>query len=353
VYATCLFCNKPLGSNEALENFPVGRRLAFDADKGRLWVVCRECERWNLSPLDERWEAIEQAERLYRDTRRRVATDNIGLAHLRDGTTLVRIGKPQRPEFAAWRYGDQFGRRRRRQLVAAGAGVAAIGAVATGGAIAGIGVGAFGWLLAQMGQRIVHGDPESIVAKIRTDSAGLVHVRRRHLGESSISRATDGSMSLYLRFKNGNARFEGREAERIASIILPKVNRFGGGRKAVSSAVTEIEQSGSAEAYLERLTRTAQAIERPFPTRKRSRWSSTPDFHKYGLFSLPGPHRLALEMALHEEAERRAMEGELVALEEAWKEAEEIAAIADNLLLPESVESAFAELKRNASERRG
>jgi hypothetical protein len=25
-----------------------------------LWVVCRHCERWNLSPLEERWEAVEQ-----------------------------------------------------------------------------------------------------------------------------------------------------------------------------------------------------------------------------------------------------------------------------------------------------
>ncbi|MGH7712151.1 MAG: hypothetical protein ACREOG_12745, partial [Gemmatimonadaceae bacterium] len=306
------------------------------------------CERWNLTPLDERWEAIEQAEKLYRDTRRRVATDNIGLAHLRDGTTLVRIGKPQRPEFAAWRYGDQFGRRRRRQLVAAGAGVVAIGAVATGGAIAGLGIGAFGWLIAQLGQNIVRGNPEDVVAKIRTDNAGLVHVRRRHLGESLIDRTEDGSLSLYLRFKNGSGRFEGREAERIASIVLPKVNRFGGGRRAVSDAVSEIEQSGSTEAYLDRLTRTAHTYERPYPAKKRSRWSGHQDFNKYGLYSLPGPHRLALEMALHEEAERRAMEGELVALEDAWKEAEEIAAIADNLLLPESVESAFEELKRKS-----
>ncbi len=347
VYATCLFCNKPLGHNEALETFPVGRRLAFDAEKGRLWVVCRECERWNLSPLDERWEAIEQAEKLYRDTRRRVATDNIGLAHLRDGTTLVRIGKPQRPEFAAWRYGDQFGRRRRRQLLVAGSGVVAIGAVATGGAIAGIGLGAFGWVIAQIGQGIVRGNPETVVAKIRTEDVGLVHVRRRHLAESSIARADDGTMSLYLRFKNGNATFEGREAERIAAIVLPKVNRFGGGRRAVSDAVSEIEQSGSAEAYLDRLTRTAPTHVRPFPAKKRSRWSgSSYDFNKYGLFSLPAQHRLALEMALHEEAERRAMEGELLQLQDAWKEAEEIAAIADNLLLPESVESAFAEMKR-------
>lgn len=346
MYATCLFCSKPLGQNEAIETFPVGRRLAFDTAKGRLWVVCRQCERWNLTPLDERWEAIEQAEKLYHDTRRRVATDNIGLAHLPDGTTLVRIGRPQRPEFAAWRYGDQFGRRRRRQLIVAGAGVAALGAVVTGGAIAGISIGAFGWMVGQLGQRIVRGDPEDVVARIRTDNAGLVHVRRRHLGESLISRAEDGSMSLYLRFKNGSAEFQGREAERIASIVLPKVNRFGGARKAVSDAVSEIEQSGSAEAYLDRLTQNAQAYERPYPARKRSRWRTHDDFNKYGLYSLPPQHRLALEMALHEEAERRALEGELVVLEEAWKEAEEIAAIADNLLLPESVQSAFEALKR-------
>ena len=51
MYATCLFCHAPLGANEEIEHFPVGRRLAFDSVKGRLWVVCRKGERWNLSPL--------------------------------------------------------------------------------------------------------------------------------------------------------------------------------------------------------------------------------------------------------------------------------------------------------------
>jgi hypothetical protein len=40
---------------------------------------------------------------------------------------------------------------------------------------------------------------------------------------------------------------------------------------------------------------------------------------------------LALEMLLHEEAERRALDEELSELEAAWREAEEIAAIADRL----------------------
>src|ERR1041385_1711490 len=141
MYATCLFCQKDLGRNETFETFPVGRRLAFDAAKGRLWVVCPHCERWNLSPLEERWEAIEKAESLYRGARRRVTMDQIGFAKLRDGTELVRVGQPLRPEFAAWRYGDQVRRRRRRQMLIAGAGVTALGAVVVGGAVAGASVG--------------------------------------------------------------------------------------------------------------------------------------------------------------------------------------------------------------------
>ena len=46
-------------------------------------------------------------------------------------------------------------------------------------------------------------------------------------------------------------------------------------------------------------------------------------------------------MSLHEEQERRALEGELWMLEQAWKEAEEIAAISDNLLLPAGTDAFF------------
>src|SRR5688500_7255239 len=228
MYSTCLFCNNPLGANEAIEAFPVGRRLAFDQAKGRLWVVCPKCERWNLTPLEERWEAIEQSEKLYRDTRKRVSTDNVGLAKLRDGTTLVRIGEPLRPEFAAWRYGDQFGRRRNRQILMAAGGIAAIGAVAAGVTAAGIGIGGLAFMFAKSGTSIIRGSPEAVVAKINTRRKGVMQVRRRHLAESSLSRNEDGQLSLNLRFKNGSDLFVGREAERIASILLPKVNRYGG-----------------------------------------------------------------------------------------------------------------------------
>ena len=124
-YVECLFCDAPLGRNTVLATLSVGRRIAFDAEKGRLWVVCRGCERWNLTPLGKRWEAVEDAERRFRATRLRVSTDNVGMARLPEGLALVRIGRPRRPEVAAWRYGDQFGRRRRRAIAAGGVGAAA------------------------------------------------------------------------------------------------------------------------------------------------------------------------------------------------------------------------------------
>lgn len=344
MYATCLFCNKPLGANEAFETFPVGKRLAFDAARGRLWVVCPSCERWNLSPLEERWETIEAAERAYRDTRTRVATENIGLAKLRDGTTIVRIGSPLRPEFAAWRYGDQFGRRRNRQLLMAGAGLAVLGGVVVGGIAAVGAIGPSAWMIGRLGTSIINGRPEEVVAKLPTDGHGIVSVRRRHLNETTISRADDGSMAIDLRFKNGQARFEGREAERVASIVIPKVNRFGGSKKTVADAVEQIEREGGPEAYLDQLTRLSPAWTRKPQSGRRRRGGMYAEY-KFGLFGLPVAHRLALEMALHEENERRALEGELFALEEAWRSAEEVAGISDTLLVAPSVDEQLNRLR--------
>jgi hypothetical protein len=44
-------------------------------------------------------------------------------------------------------------------------------------------------------------------------------------------------------------------------------------------------------------------------------------------------------MALHETYEELALDEELASLERAWQEAEEIAAIADDLLVPPNVRS--------------
>ena len=105
----------------------MGRRLAFDSAKGRLWAVCPKCRRWNLTPIEERWEAIDECERLLHTTRTRVSTENIGVARHPEGLELVRIGEPRRPEFAAWRYGDQLGERKRKSAINAAAMLGCVG----------------------------------------------------------------------------------------------------------------------------------------------------------------------------------------------------------------------------------
>jgi hypothetical protein len=329
MYRTCLFCHASLGANEAIEHFPVGRRIAFDSAKGRLWVVCRSCERWNLSPLEERWEAIEECERQFEGTRMRASTDNIGLAKLPEGTELVRIGPALRPEFAAWRYGDQFGRRRRRTMLQAGLGLGALGAVVAGGIAAGAGIGGFGWMIIRSAQFIIDGNPRTVLGNVATDDGETIAVRRLHLKRMRW-RLDDrsGEPTLAIGFKRGLVTLRGDEARRQASVLIVHANRRGGTRTQVQQAVDRIQIAGSAEALL-----TASQNLHPPPVFKKNRGSDTTP-----PFGLVPAQRLALEMALHEEQERRALQGELLALEQAWRAAEEIATIADNLLVPDSDE---------------
>jgi hypothetical protein len=346
VYAACLFCNTRFDRNESIEAFPIGRRLAFDAAKGRLWVVCRRCERWCLTPLDERWEAIDQAERLFRDSRRRVTTDNIGLAKLPDGTTLVRIGKPLRPELAAWRYGDQFGRRRRRSMLLGGGAVGSIWAVGAIGVVAGgavaLGVGLLGNAL----QLATYGHPWSIVARLREPGGSILRLRLRHIGASSLSRADDGSLAVAIQMTKSGPdsvkRFEGAEARRVMTHLMPPFNCFGGDKYDVAIAANEIEAAGSAERFVDSIATTADQYSRTIHELRRLNPKRSTAFT---LGKLRRPQQLALEMALHEDAERRALEGELAELERAWRDAEEIAGIADNLTVPAAVDANLDRMK--------
>jgi hypothetical protein len=108
--------------------------------------------------------------------------------------------------------------------------------------------------------------------------------------------------------------------------LLPVLNRGGGGRRDVEQAVGLVEQAGD-------LPRVLDAAS------KSKRRSTLDVFTVTGeepktdaLISLTRPVRLALEMALHEDDERRAMAGELGALYARWEEAERIARIADGEL---------------------
>ena len=363
MYTTCLFCHANLGRNEVVEAFPVGRRLAYDVAQGRLWVVCRRCERWNLSPQEERWEAMEQAERLYRGTRLRAATDNVGLARLRDGTELVRIGAPLRPEFAAWRYGDQFGRRRRKHLLVAGGVAAAAGVFLVAGPVMGLfSVGGIGQLpnllnVANMTRRtrkrIVLTSGEPGVKDVRVSVVGAERARLLPTAEGEFELVVPTFPNL--RFDRAQVgrwtekptclTFAGDDAMRAAAKLLPHVNRGGGGRDDVQAAVDLLDTSGGAAGVFSSVAADRRRFESAW------RWTGLRHgrLQPQTLGGLSATARLALEMAAHEEQERRALEGELRELEAAWRHAEEIAAIADDLLLPDGVGAKLDQLRARRS----
>src|ERR1044072_1081658 len=80
MYRTCAFCSGKLDGDGGPSGLGVGRRLAFDEWKGRLWVICPKCARWNLAPLDDRLEQIEALARAAREGRVAAATEAGGVA---------------------------------------------------------------------------------------------------------------------------------------------------------------------------------------------------------------------------------------------------------------------------------
>ncbi|MCR4339737.1 MAG: hypothetical protein NUW01_07615 [Gemmatimonadaceae bacterium] len=367
MYSTCLFCHRDLGRNEFVEHFQVGRRLAFDSAKGRLWVVCRRCERWNLTPLEERWEAIEECERAFSDTKLRVSTDNIGLARMREGVELVRIGAPKRPEMAAWRYGDQFGRRRRRHFVSYGIPSIAVAAfiagdMALGGIFSGTGMSVYvgqgvhravkarksktrlkagddavpvGWDEMQEARMVTTpGSSEwSIVIPQRVALLEKGSAFLRTLQHDSTERVVTAAGVRAARVAGWPERaveFQGADATNALRKILPFVNPGGGSGSHVRDALSQLEEVPEIHSYFALAARRAKHYT-PID------WADQKGDARIN--KLPPAILLALEMAAHEEIERRAMEGELARLEDEWRDAEEIAAIADNMFVPNEIQT--------------
>jgi len=342
VYRTCIFCSAELGTNDALEPFPVSKSIAFDGWKGRLWAICPKCARWNLAPLEERWEAVEAADRLFTDARLRVQSENVGLAKLRDGTRLIRIGQALPGEMAAWRYGDQLVKRRRHYLLVTGAAVAAGVAV----------MGGFAWLTASGGvYSIVNAGiqlynrkrQQKVVFRLpadRSPTGNEVLLRRWHASGSVLRPGqVDGIALVVPDAARKDPKTDGwgkpkyvaeplvladRDARAFLNRAMVHLNEKGATRRRLDDAVARLGQVGSAEDFLRRTASEGHTLGKRKDMPERA---------------LQPADSLALEMALHEEAERRALEGELALLQSAWREAEEIAAIADRLAVPAGTET--------------
>lgn len=344
MYSSCLFCHADLGRNDAIGSFPVGRRLAFDSANGRFWVICPSCKRWNLSPLEERWDAMDECERLYERTRLRMSTDNIGLARIAEGTELVRVGSALRPEMAAWRFGAQLAVRRRKYRWVVAGGVVALGGLYAGVAAAGVGVGAFQgiWQLLQRGYERatrlllpapVHSAPDPDAqgwrwasgidrAPTEAETARAVRMPRVETGHVRGARLWLDPATSELEVKvpvigRRLVEYRGEGAVSVLPKLVAKYNRWGGSRSDEQLAVqmlTTVAEDGTPDLATGVLRRY---MGRTLATKKLGEYGSSTS--------------LALEMALQEQRERELLAGELLDLEFAWKEAEELARISDTL----------------------
>lgn len=338
MWSHCIVCSGELGGNQDLEEFQIGNRLAFDGQKGRLWVVCPRCERWNLVPLEQRWEAVEALERAYRDTSARYSTAEIGLARLGGGLEIVRIGDPVPGEFAAWRWGSRFGRRKRRlkssvkkgkliKLESGTAWAAGIALAPLAPFLAPIALfGGVGYLISRLDSRWpVEATYPLGMGRHQLRAGGItpsdvlpgwsIHVQR---AERVL---VTGGETFAFKWRE----YSGEDAVRLARRALPLLNRRTPKFVTISDAVKEVTAGGGVDRYLEH----AAGL--------KPKWVP---FRHY-----PKPILLAMEMALFEDEERRAMEGELERLTLAWREAEEIAAISDGLLPPKGWEAFRAQAR--------
>ncbi|HEX8209815.1 MAG TPA: hypothetical protein VF584_06475 [Longimicrobium sp.] len=332
MYQSCIYCSADMGANQALESFPIGRTVAFDAGKGRLWAVCGKCGRWNLAPIEERWEPVEDAERLFRDCRTRVQAENVGLAKLRDGTRLIRVGAALQGELAAWRYGSTLEQRRKKYVVATGA--VALGVTAVFGGLVWAGIGGLftHTILAwhgQLTQRELHRAP----AEASPDGKPRI-IRRWHVEGARLGEDASGDIALRIpgighvapksMFSSDSRDDErdvlvlsGQHARRALERSMVRVNAKGGKRRQLADAVALIK-ANSPEEYIRQAARGGWYLGK-VPGKEDQRLKTV--------------GALALEMALHEEQERRALQGELSILQAAWRDAEQIADIADRLAI--------------------
>jgi hypothetical protein len=251
---------------------------------------------------------------------------------------------------AAWRFGEQLAARRRsyRWLVAGGV-------VASAGLFIGVKTAGMGFVMGNWAWDLVKGAYERATRIVLPQSAerlplsqaivrpkvqvGLAEaiagkaptVETKHArGAIILPGAANGSFGLEVPIVGrAKIRYGAEAAARVLPKLLAKVNRSGGKKDDERVAVEALERIAG-ERVPDLYTGLVQEWERTSLIAK--------PLKDYGW------RTLALEMALQEQRERELLAGELLDLEFAWKEAEELARIADTLTTTR-IDQALARLK--------
>lgn len=310
MFKTCAFCNAAFDGDGGPSGLGVGRRLAFDEWKGRLWVVCPRCSRWNLTPFDDRLERIEAVARAARDGRVAAATDQVALIRWQR-CDLVRVGKPPRVELATWRYGERLrNRQRERMKVVVPLTVVAVGLGVAANVAAGGGFGVVVWNI----HRVADWMYLRLIGRRRTGVAELpicahcgrlMELRARHVQHARLvaERHTDLTVVVSCpHCRREGAQLSGTDAVLVLRQGLTYLNLARGGRRRAEDAAREVDRAGGPDELVRDISARATTLRALRPERG-----------------------LALEMAVDERAEVEALERD-------WREAEELADIADGTL---------------------
>ena len=326
MFTQCGFCAGSLGGDGGASGLDVGKRFAYDGHRSRAWVICQRCARWNLTPFDTRETTITALETMAAGGRVAATSEQVSL--IRTGAyDVVRVGQPRRPEYATWRYGERVKARERERLKF----IVPATAVAIGGMVAfnfAVG-GGMAYMLGQVpgmadslytsivGNRKV----ANVEAPICERCGQLMVLRAKHMQHARLTHTAHADLALLLscpRCKVYGAQIEGTDAEVALRAGLTFVNLKKGKRvkKKAEEAAGYVDRHGGPEQFIRLTTR----IEKP-------------------VGSLVGAEALALEMAVDEQAELRELERQ-------WQQAEEIANIADGLLVDPTVDEALRHLKK-------
>jgi len=324
----CLVCASEFAENDELEHLRRGRRVAFDPDRGRLWIVCLTCRRWSLVPLEDRWEALEELERATFDRGRLLSeTDNVTL--LRVGhLEIVRVGRAELREEAWWRYGRELTRRRAHaKKVAVATSVVTGGLIATGFTTGGMSLVA-GWMLWQrapeglqkagrrlrFGRRAWAGDATCAQCGRTFDSVTFADRERLLV----LPGDQPDAPVLSLRCpdcrawgEKGGLRLEGDDARYTLRRLLAWEHYTGATERRVRAATRLIEEAGSPADLTRILVRDGRRLG---------------DLQRTGA--------IALEIAANDTREQRLLELEIRELEAVWRREEELAEIIDGELSP-------------------
>lgn len=318
MYQTCAFCNAKFDGDGGPSGLGVGRRIAFDEWKGRLWVICPRCARWNLTPFDDRLERIEAVARAAAAGRLAASTEQVALIRWTPPRSkrgerydFVRVGKPPRIELAHWRYGERLEQRARERMkvvVPLTIGAVAVGIAANVALGGGLGVVVMNLHNLTQGiyvriignKRVMLEEPPACVR-----CGQIMELRAKHVQHARLVAETRADIAVLLscpRCHSEGALVTGDVAAQVLRQGLTFLNANRNSRRHAFEAARNVDAAGGA----------------PELIRDVSRRETT-------LRGLQVGRRLALEMAVDEHTE-------LLELERQWREAEELAHIADGTL---------------------